>query len=322
MKKIVRIVWISALTGLTFLSACWTQNGLTRRERKQLLKEREQVEMQLARVKSEQWENTEVDDPNYYQCCWLDFMEHFDKKYSLENKLDSINYRLGEDLDLDRNIRRRQILKRIDSLNVQIKGYIPPCVYGPPPGMYPDYDEEQSNVESDLSIWERQLEEAKTELDDLDRAKTQGPEIYEALYGVPVINYDDSQQVKEQQLQEAEQRKLDSIQRKKELQRKRDSIMQARRSRNDDRVCVYGPPPSPSPSTCGVSNADVKWTTTKLNNLVNDWSLASTPAEKAEKKASFDAIVKSFDAKLNEADCRKLDPKLLKNYEFVKKLIK
>ena len=320
MKRLVRTVWISTLSGMAFLTACCTQNGLTRRERKQLMKEREQVEMQLAKVKSDRWENTEEGDPNYYQCYWLDFMLHFDEKYALENKLDSINYRLGEDIDLDRNIRRRQILKRIDSLTVQIKGYIPPCVYGPPPGMYPDYDEEQSNVESDLSIWERQLEEAKTELDDLDRAKTQGPEIYEALYGVPVINYDDSQQVKEQQLQEAEQRKLDSIQRKNEMLRKRDSIRQARR--NNDRSCVYGPPPSPSPSTCGVSNADVKSTTTKLNDLVNDWSMASTPAEKAEKKASFDAIVKSFDAKLNEADCRKLDPKLLKNYEFVKKLIK
>lgn len=48
MKKIVRIVWISALSGLAFLAACCTQNGLTRKERKQLLKEREQVEMELA----------------------------------------------------------------------------------------------------------------------------------------------------------------------------------------------------------------------------------------------------------------------------------
>ena len=190
MKKIVRVVWISALTGLAFLSACLTQNGLTRRERKQLLKEREQVEMQLEKVKSAEWENPVEDDPNYYQCYWFAFMEHFDKKYSLENKLDSINYRLGEDIDLDRNIRRRQILKRIDSLNVQIKGYIPPCVYGPPPGDDFGYEPpEPADV-----IWERELEEAKKELDAFDRTKTQGTEIYEALYGVPVINYKDSKQ--------------------------------------------------------------------------------------------------------------------------------
>jgi hypothetical protein len=93
-----------------------------------------------------------------------------------------------------------------------------------------------------------------------------------------------------------------------------------------ERINGSTPPPSPTPTTtCGVSNADVKSTTTKLNNIVNAWSMASSPAEKAEKKASFDATVKSFDAKLNglSADCKKkLDAKLLKNYEFVKKLIK
>ena len=310
MKKIIRIVWICALTGLAFLSACWTQNGLTRRERKQLMKEREQVEIQLARC---QETVAEIPLDNQLFCLFLDRNK---EQYELENKLDSINFRLGEDIDLDRNIRRRQILKRIDSLDFLVKSYIPPCVYGPPPGEEFGYEP----PERDDVIWERELEEAKKELDAFDRTKTQGQEIYEALYGVPVINYDDSQQATEKQLQEAEQRKLDSIQRKKELQRKRDSIMRARRSRDDGRSCVYGPPPSTS--TSGVSNADVKSTTTKLNDLVNDWSMASTPAEKAEKKASFDAIVKSFDAKLNEADCKNLDPKLLKNYEFVKKLIK
>ena len=67
MKKVVRIVWISALTGLAFLSACITQNGLTRKERKQLRKEREQVEMQLAKVNSEEWENPVEDNHSYYQ---------------------------------------------------------------------------------------------------------------------------------------------------------------------------------------------------------------------------------------------------------------
>ena len=79
------------------------------------------------------------------------------------------------------------------------------------------------------------------------------------------------------------------------------------------------------PAACGVSDSDVKATITKLNNLVNSWSMASTPAEKAEKKASFDATVKSFDAKLNSLspDCKKkIEAKTLKDYEFVKKLIK
>jgi len=81
------------------------------------------------------------------------------------------------------------------------------------------------------------------------------------------------------------------------------------------------------PVSCDVKALDneVKATTTKLNNLVNDWSLASDAATKKEKKAAFEAAVKAFDAKLNSlpAGCKdKLNAKQLKNYEFVKKLIK
>ena len=79
--------------------------------------------------------------------------------------------------------------------------------------------------------------------------------------------------------------------------------------------------------SCDVSklNSEIKSTTAKLNNLVNDWSLASDAASKAEKKATFDSTIQNFDAKLNNlpSGCKgKLDAKLLKNYEFVKKLIK
>lgn len=185
MKKVVRIVWISALSGLAFLSACMSQNGLTRKERKQLRKEREQVEMQLAKVKSEEWENPKDDDPNYYQLNRDAFMEHFDEKYALENRLDSINYRLGEDVDLDHNVRRRQIVKRIDSLEFLVKSYIPPCVYGPPPGMYPEYDQEQATRVSDIDIWERQLKEATKELNEFDRYRLPRLPDAEVLYGSP-----------------------------------------------------------------------------------------------------------------------------------------
>lgn len=87
------------------------------------------------------------------------------------------------------------------------------------------------------------------------------------------------------------------------------------------------PGPDPNPNKCDVNalNAEIKSTTAKLNNMVNDWSLAPDATSKAEKKAAFDATVQRFDAKLNDlpAGCKgKLDAKLLKNYEFVKKLVK
>lgn len=87
------------------------------------------------------------------------------------------------------------------------------------------------------------------------------------------------------------------------------------------------PPPPINNGDCDVRtlNNEIKTTTSNLNNLVNDWSLAGSAAAKAEKKAAFDAAVKKFDDKLNNlpSGCRgKLDQKLLKNYEFVKKLVK
>ena len=185
MKKVVRSVWICALSGLAFLTACTVQNGLTRKERKQLMKERKQLEMQLSKVKSDEMENPPEDDPNFYRCFWEEYTAHYQEKYALENKLDSINYRLGEDIDLDRNFRRRQILQRIDSLNLLVKSYIPACIYGSPEMM------EGGGVreESDIERWERQLEEANKELLEFDisglpvrRAEGRAADV---LYGSP-----------------------------------------------------------------------------------------------------------------------------------------
>ena len=47
MKKVVRTVWISLLTGLAFLVACTTPKGLTRAEKKQLKAERAELVAQI-----------------------------------------------------------------------------------------------------------------------------------------------------------------------------------------------------------------------------------------------------------------------------------
>ena len=170
MKKVVRTVWISALSGLAFLTACCTQNGLTRKERKQLVKEREEVMVELERNRS-----YDVEDP------FEDFLSHKDYIYALENKLDSINFRLGDSIDLDRNFRRRQILRRIDSLNYLIENYSPPCIYGSPEML----KERKKKVDTELDGYQRALEAAQEELEEFDRMQTEGPEIYELLYGGP-----------------------------------------------------------------------------------------------------------------------------------------
>ena len=175
MRKIIRIVWISVLSGLAFLSACCTQNGLTRRERKQLTKERDQVEMQLSRCKG-----PEIDTPDLDE-----YMARRNEVYSLQNKLDTINFRLGEDVDLDHNVRRRQILQRIDSLNFLIETYSPPCIYGSPEMM-----EEGAghSMYDPLYEYNEALKAAEKELEDLDRINTEEQEIHELLYGGPAFD--------------------------------------------------------------------------------------------------------------------------------------
>ena len=195
MNKVVRIVWISALTGLAFLSACLTQNGLTRKQRKQLIKERQQVEMELA--------NFGMGDIHLYGNIEK-YLGDCNKKYSLENKLDSINYRLGDSIDLDHNSRRRQILQRIDSLNYLIENYSPPCIYGSPEML----EEYKYKVDEKLAGYQKALDAAQQELDEIDGKKKQ----------------------------------VDQSQQKKEAQRKRDSIRQARRG--VEKGLIYGPPPT------------------------------------------------------------------------------
>ncbi len=78
---------------------------------------------------------------------------------------------------------------------------------------------------------------------------------------------------------------------------------------------------------CDVNklNNDVERAIEQLNNIFNGWSLAKDAASKQAKKDEFDTKVKSVEAMLNALpkSCRnKLDAKIVRNYEFVKKLFK
>lgn len=168
MKKIIRVVRIGALSGLAFLAACSSQNGLSRKERKQLVKEREQVQEELLQYQR----CADTDDYDEFMYCNGQF-------YALENRLDAINFRLGDGIDLDRNYRRRQILQRIDSLNFLIENYTPPCIYGGP-----DLNDGSWTVDDGLDDLYQKLEKAEDELDAIDGIDEK--EIpYEVLYGSP-----------------------------------------------------------------------------------------------------------------------------------------
>lgn len=145
MKKIVRTLCIGALSGLAFLAACNAHNGLTRKERKQLIKERDELVMQLEKERTIKVDTPVVDE----------YMEHQGVIYALENKLDSINYRLDDSIDLDHNFRHRQLQMRIDSLNFLIEHYTPACIYGSPEMM--EGRAGQIQPKSNLETYEEEL---------------------------------------------------------------------------------------------------------------------------------------------------------------------
>ena len=121
MKKIVRTVWISALSGLAFLTACCTTKGLSKSERKQLVKERDSIQDILTRREGASVYGTPEVLASYAA-----------ETYRLRSQLDSINYKLGKDVDLEKSARRVALQERIAELQAAIQRREGACVYGSP----------------------------------------------------------------------------------------------------------------------------------------------------------------------------------------------
>ena len=89
MKKVVRTVWIGALSGLAFLAACCSAKGLSKAEKRQLEQERDSIQQILAsREGAAVYGSPEI------------IARYGAETYRLQNQLDSINAKLGVDVDL------------------------------------------------------------------------------------------------------------------------------------------------------------------------------------------------------------------------------
>jgi hypothetical protein len=176
MKKVVRTVWISALSGLAFLAACCSSKGLSKAEKKQLVMERDSIQGILAaREGAAVYGSPEV-IANYAL-----------NTYRLRSQLDSINYKLGEDVDLEKSARRVALQERIAELQAALQRREGACVYGSPE-IIEEYGRETQRMRDEVKALRKELRDlAKDEIDALPIRKPEG-RAADVLYGSPDPN--------------------------------------------------------------------------------------------------------------------------------------
>ena len=121
MKKIVRTLWISMLTGLAFLVACTTHNRLSKAERKQLKSERTSIEEALSQEIS-----FNENEPKK-------LLEYRSWEMAQRQRLNEINEILGDSASMKQNRDAMSALQQeMDSLAILLNSTPPSLLYGPP----------------------------------------------------------------------------------------------------------------------------------------------------------------------------------------------
>lgn len=147
MKKVVRTVCIGVLSGLAFLAACTTTNGLSRKERKQLIKERDAIQGILARREGAAvYGSPEI------------IARYGAETYRLRSQLDTINAKLGVNVDLEKSARRVALQERIVELQEALQRREGACVYGSPE-IIEEYGRETQRMREEMQGLKKQLKE-------------------------------------------------------------------------------------------------------------------------------------------------------------------
>ena len=155
MKKVVRTVCIGALSGLAFLAACCTtRGGLTRAERKQLTQERDSIqEILKMREMSAVYGSPEI------------IARYGVETMRLRYELDSLNQRLGEEVDVEatkaayeKSKTRAQLVERLHQLRIALEDREGACVYGSPE-IIQKYGEETERMRQEVEEIQNQIKE-------------------------------------------------------------------------------------------------------------------------------------------------------------------
>ncbi len=157
------------MSGLAFLAACCTQNGLTRKERKQLVKERDSIQEILTRREGAAvYGSPEI------------IARYGAETYRLRSQLDTINAKLGVNVDLEKSARRVALQERIVELQEALQRREGACVYGSPE-IIEEYGKETQRMRDELRSVRKELNELNAPQGKINQGAT------ETLYGSPTL---------------------------------------------------------------------------------------------------------------------------------------
>lgn len=96
MKKLVRSVWICALTGLAFLAACTMQSGLTRSQIRKLTKKRQALIERINQLEEMKGDSVDYDLLSEESSCYYD-LSMINRK--LDGVEDTVSMRKWREID-------------------------------------------------------------------------------------------------------------------------------------------------------------------------------------------------------------------------------
>lgn len=135
MKKVVRIVWISLLSGLAFLVACVGNKNSSKGNKFETLYGSPEVEAPVANQK-------EINEMNA--------------------RLDGIEQRINEMRNPDKKARKQQLQQQLDSISNILQRREGACIYGSPEVME-RYRNETNRLKTEAAEIQKQLEDLDKE---------------------------------------------------------------------------------------------------------------------------------------------------------------
>ena len=135
------------MSGLAFLAACCSSKGLTRAERKQLKHERDSIqEILKMREMAAVYGSPEI------------IADYGVETARLRYELDSINSRLGKDVDVEKSRQRYTMKQQLAELKRALRSREGACVYGSPE-VIQRYGEETQRLREQVEELENRIRE-------------------------------------------------------------------------------------------------------------------------------------------------------------------